>query len=664
MDTKINEKELINPSIKLILSCARCGEVIRISLDEQLPLKCFHCNRKTVWILDKIEVDKNIENEEKIELLKILSKQWKRNEIWQAWQNSFEDKEAKFELLYNKAMGIGEPLYKEQINSNHELVVTDEGVWLLKKDEGNIKDKIEVLRGHFKPVNRIELDGELLFEVELNEKIVGNAREIFQRLQIDGNITDRRYSQDAVNRILLGMAKNIIHAHSTFGVYLEENGHLKLCLNPIPRTESQKQAVIEVNKSGALKEEIMKEKLEAWMQILNFWELYEVFPIMGISIMSPFALELRKKGLLFPYIYHYSQESGLGKTATARIFTEMLFGKKIESADAVNSKYRLADALDSYGGLIAVNEAEKLAWKAHITHFMNATESEIQDKRGTPNLGSRRYFSRGTFVFTGNKFPITGKPKLVRFLKIEFNEGKKLDRTRKENRISLYYEIKKLKPIGFRLVKLELERIGYDIENMVNNIHSHAAEIENIFGVFEDGRRATAWGIVYEGLKIWEYACRKYGVEWNTPNYEEFVTNVVKKVEASTFESKEIPAEDFIAWWESWKAKNIIRVYATGDVIIKGKGKIWDEKTPEINGKEVVGDIITNAILREYRRDGGELQTMPELAKGISLLFGIPYNSVYKVWKIGGKSMKGVFIPHQPDADENEKQEEENGKIV
>ncbi|OYT62334.1 hypothetical protein B6U81_01115 [Thermoplasmatales archaeon ex4484_30] len=642
-------------NISLSLRCARCNNKIAISINEELPLQCPHCGRRTSWDLNKIETNKNLENTDKVELIKTLSTNWKKEEIFEAWKRSFDDGEVKFEILYHEALGVGKPLYREDIDNSHEIIVTNDGIWLLKKNSGNIRDKIEIIRGHFRPINRIELDGELLFEVELNEKIVGNAKEIFQRLQIDGNITDKRYAQDVVNRTLLGMAKNTIHAHATFGVYEENDGKLNLCLNPIPRTESQKQAVIEVKKSGALDEEITKEKLEAWMQILNFWEKYEIFPIMGISVISPFALELRKSGLLFPCIYHYSQESGLGKTATARLFTEMLFGKKIESADAINSKYRLADGLDSYGGLIAINEAEKLAWKSHITHLMNATESEIQDRRGTPNLGSRRYFSRGTFIFTGNKFPIAGKPKLVRFLKIEFNEGKKLDRTKKENRTALYHAMKRLKPIGFKLVELELERIDYDIEKLIANIDKHAGEIENIFGVFEDGRRATAWGIVYEGLKIWEYACRKYGVKWSVPRYDDFVKNVVRKIEADTFESKELPAEDFIAWWQAWKARNVVKAYDYEDYIIKGKGKIWDEKQIEINGREIEGDIITNAILREYKKDKGEIETMPDLAKGISLLYGIPYNWIYKVWKIGGKSAKAVFIPQ---VDENEKEQE------
>lgn len=648
-----------NASIKLQVFCVKCGNKAIVSIDEELPLQCPHCGRRTKWILNKIETNKNLENTEKVKLVKALSN-WKKDEIWRAWERSFDDRKAKFELLYTKALGIGMPLYRENIDLSHELVVTQNRIWLLKKNGGDVKDKLEVVRGHFKPLNRIELDGELLFEVEMHEKIIGNAKEIFQRLQIEGNITDRKYAPDAINRTLLGMAKNTIHGHAAFGVYLEENDELRLCLNPIPRTESQKQVFIEVNKkSEALTEQITTKKLTSWIEILHFWEDYEIFPIMGISIMSPFALELRKKGFLFPYLYHYSPESGLGKTATVRIFTEMLFGKKVESADAVNSKYRLADSIDCYGGLIAINEAEKFAWKAHIAHIMNATENEIQDRRGTPNLGSRQYFSRATFVFTGNKFPLKDKPKLIRFLKIEFDPNKKSERNRKENRAELYNAIKKLKPIGWRLIELELGKINYDIERLIDNINYHANKIEDFFsGVFEDGRRAIAWSIVYEGLKVWEYACKKHGIEWHAPSYEEFVANVVKKVEKDTFESKEIPAEDFIAWWESWKAKNVIRVYETGDVIIKGKEKIWDEKMIKINRKEVVGDIITNAVLREYRRDGGELQTMSELAKGVSLLFGISVKEIYKAWRIGGKVVKAVFIPSKEDKKEEEEQKQ------
>lgn len=635
-------------NICLSIHCAKCGSVRRIEIDEVKDLseqKCNNCNRKTVWRLDEIEGDLKSLGE-KVEVVKNLSRYWKEEEIKKAWLNSFDDGEAKFKLIYYKAAGIGEPLYRERIKINQEMIVTNDGIWKIIEKQGDVKDKIEIVRGHFVPTKKIELEGETLFEVEMNKKIVGNAKEIYRMLELGGNIVYKSDAQNYVNRALLGMVKETIKAHSTFDVY-DENDGLELCLNPIPRTECQRQVFDEIKKSRALEEEITKEKLENWLQILQFWEKYEILPTMGLSVMSAFAFILGKHGFLFPNIFHYSPESGLGKTEVAKIYTAQLFGKKIWSADSVNSKYRLADAIDCYGGLIAVNEAEEFSWKKHVIHLMHATETEIQDRRGTPNLGSKQYLSRAAFVFTGNKFPLKGKPKLVRFLKIEFDANKKLERSRKESRIQLYNAIKKLKPIGWRLVELELERIRYTTNNLISNIHFHAGKIEDIFGVFEDGRRATVWGIVYEGLKVWGYAFKKYGVEWNIPSYEEFVANIVRKIEADTFESKELPAEDFIAWWEGWKARNVIKAYDTDEYLIKGKEKIWDEKTIEVDGEKIDGDVITNSILREYKRDKGDIETLSDLAKGISLRYGLPYTSLYKVWKIGRKSVKGVFIPNR-----------------
>ena len=55
-------------------------------------------------------------------------------------------------------------------------------------------------------------------------------------------------------------------------------------------------------------------------------------------------------------------------------------------------------------------------------------------------------------------------------------------------------------------------------------------ELKKLYKGFIDPRRATAWAIVYEGLKIWELASKKYELEWRAPPYTDFVEQVIDKI--------------------------------------------------------------------------------------------------------------------------------------
>ncbi len=563
------------------------------------------------------------------------------------------DSEERATLLIKEKSG---EQYREQISPNQELAINENGVFIqrMPDDDNDSGFRYDVIKGRFKPIRKLMLDGEPVFEVEMSKKFRGNAEEVYRMAKQEGKVVDRRKASDCINRLLQGMDMPTIQSHATYGIYRNDNGQLELYLEPHPRTEIQQQLEREIQRAGSLNTELSKEALAPWYEIPNFWHPYEVLPQMGLAVMAPFALPLREKNIIVPHIYSYSPESGIGKTETARLFTEFLYGKRKLSSDSINSSYRLADGMDAFGGPICIDEAEKFNWRKFLPHIKMATESPIQDSRGTPNLGSRQYWSRATFFFTGNKFPITSKSGLIRMLKIEFDMGAKRQRQDKQQRIALKNCRKQLKPVGWRLAEMELEAIDGSLSTLEALIDRHADRIEEAVGVFADPRRATEWGVVYEGLKVWELAAQRYGLKCRAPSYTDFARNVVGPIEMTTFESLELPAEDFINWWQSWKVNHTVKKIEepTGivDYETKGKGEIWAEKTIDYDGETISGDIVTNPILKEYRDRAVKeipISSMPELAKGISALTGIPHKELYGTWYMGIENrQKGVFIPN------------------
>lgn len=62
------------------------------------------------------------------------------------------------------------------------------------------------------------------------------------------------------------------------------------------------------------------------------------------------------------------------------VFTRHFFGLNLKTADEINSDFRLADALDSFGGLVGVNEAQSLKWDRFSPHLQAAAEQPRQPK--------------------------------------------------------------------------------------------------------------------------------------------------------------------------------------------------------------------------------------------------------------------------------------------
>jgi hypothetical protein len=534
-----------------------------------------------------------------------------------------------------------------------------EGVHIVKctilagTDVEEVSKRTKVIMGNFKLERKLELDGEDVFEITTQRTFRGDAEEVMRQLRKEGAIVNRARASDCLNALLKGGNLPVEKGHASYGVFVTEEGKLELCYDPYPRTETQQQIKKQVHEN--LKERATLEVFNDWIKTQDFWHGYEAYPIMGSSIMAPFNLVLKDHGQIVAYLYHISPESGLGKTFIAVLFTKELFGNRTLSADAVNSNYRLADAQESAGLLFVVEEAQSFDWKRFAVHLQQSAEQPQQDRRGTSSLGSRIYWSRSNFAFTGNFFPHKAKAMLVRMIKVPFDLTQLRERDKRKIELG---ELKaKLRPIGFRVVEAELERVEWDIKNLMSNIQIHAIEIEKLYGSFKDPRRASIYGYVYEGLKGWEALAIKLGSDWRVPSYEDFVSCVVRKIEPEMFESMEVPVTEFIAWWESWKAKNTqIKTYreesVSSDVhVIKGEGSIWREATERINGEELEGEVVTYPVLQLYESEnrfkGPSVSiSLADIGKGIEALAKLPYEEVYRTRRFGKKTKKSIFIPN------------------
>ena len=179
---------------------------------------------------------------------------------------------------------------------------------------------------------------------------------------------------------------------------------------------------------------------------------------------------------------------------------------------------------------------------------------------------------------------------------------------------------------------------------------------------FEDPRRGQVWAVVYVGLESWAAAFGSAGISWSTPDIPSFVHDVIMPVEASMWESVEVPVEAFRSWWALWRVKNMMihRSEAATWESPKGKGDLWDEGEMEIGDTVIIGTWITKPVLDDYNKQAApdlKIPTLTELAKMIVTIWGLPETESFDpkakkmgkekppVRRFGAKTSRAVFVP-------------------
>ncbi len=530
-------------------------------------------------------------------------------------------------------------LTKEGISLDIQMGVnqtTGEEKWLLKK----------VYVGKFEPKEKlmVDIDRAIKYIIDGEERI-DNPVGIVAWMKKDEGIVSKKYIEDCVNAVCLNLPKR--RGHATYGVY-QNNNKLALCLDSLPLKQAQE--IVKIQCKEALNQKITKDTIKPYIELVDRWHPYEILPSMGMGVMAPFALTLRKNNYFIYNIVHFSPVPKLGKSTIHHTYSRYLFNIFPVSGNSIETTFRFSTVLDSICGFISIDEAENVKWKKTTDLLKQSPENYICNIRGTSDQGINRFLSRAVLGINCNRFGITDHSVLVRILKIEFDGTCVSQRGGNSKKVEEIKQImNKLKPIGWRLVELELEDLKYSFDELSRRLDYHETELKKVYEKFIDPRRVITYASIYEGLQVWQRAAEKYEVKWKAPSYTEFATDVIDKIERSTEEAGELSIHDFIHWWEMFKAKNTRKVYVEGGDSYKeivGEDIIWTNATLDVSEKSYPGDAITGVILREYKGDKqAKIDSLSDIAKAIEQLTGIPLKSLYKPWKIGGKTQRAVFIP-------------------
>jgi hypothetical protein len=566
--------------------------------------------------------------------------------------------------------GLGGIIKTQQIAYNRRFILTSEGIthqYLIEGKKGKDGNKLDdfwgndeiIYSGPYEPLEKLSVDGQTLFRIKVFEEKLLPMHDVIEHLKSEGGVMDRSRIENGVNAVSLDLLTR--KGHATYGVYGKEGGdEIDLCFDILPFKDMQIRAAKHCEEF--IHTPITKEGLSPYFEILPCWHKYEAYPAMGMSVMAPFALELRKKVKMLPVLWHYSPVPHLGKSTVQQMFSLNLFKIYPIAGNTIDSEFRLLSLIDSIGGFININEANNVEWRKIEDTIRSHTESYNAGSRGTSKLKDVEYLSRAILGITSNRFRIKDAITLVRIFKIEFDATKEGERSLTQNNDAVSKLLSQMKPFGWNLIAEELDHVGHSLGVLIDNIDKHVKEIRKYAEQFNDPRRPFMWGYCYEGLLIWERTAIKHGLACRAPTYEEFAKGIVEPVEGTSTKTRTLPVADFIHWWEMWKVKNKRQTRTDEhewiDTII-GEGEIWEGKTLSHKGKDYVGDVITDAILREYQKEKDyQIDNLIDIAQYIMSLTGIPKNELTKTWRFNPKgSVWGVFIPHTTHNLEEDKED-------
>lgn len=360
----------------------------------------------------------------------------------------------------------------------------------------------------------------------------------------------------------------IMEAHPAIGAYGPD---FDLSLEEaIPLTTPQ-----EMMKSAALEKRapLRKEVLEAYVEVQDFFEPWEVLPIMGLGAIAPFLFQLKveKAVSMVPTIFIVGPH-GLGKTTLNAIFTSNFYGVLKITGKAIDTQFRLDDYLNSMTFPLHVEEGEDIDFKTHAPKLKAAAESAFLSSKGKPSREQDVYKARCVMFLDGNKFPIQDWNLMMRFILIEMEEGAREERHRKADKFDRV--MARLEPLGIAFfehlrdwMKASAESAGITASALLaNTIRKNKEKFSDLDYV--DIRRSTLWAIIYTGLQLWEKVCKDHGIAFSVSEAE-FRKKVIIHLEKALEEARpRLLGERFRDWWVWYLARNT-RTTRIGNVEIR-----------------------------------------------------------------------------------------------
>lgn len=358
----------------------------------------------------------------------------------------------------------------------------------------------------------------------------------------------------------------ISETHPAPGVYYE-GGRLELVVEEaIPLTtpqEMMKDAILE-NPSG-----MAKEDLEAYLEVLDYFEPWEVLPVMGLAAIAPFLFELKQERLanMIPTIFIVGPH-GLGKTTLNAIFTSNFYRTLKVTGKSVDSQFRLDDYLNATTFPIHVEEGEDINFDVHAPKLKAAAESHFLSSKGKPSREQDIYLARGTLFLDGNEWPIQDWNLMVRFILIEMEEGIREDREAKAAAFDVL--LRRLRPVGLvfaqhlvRWMNESAEAGGTTAMAILDNTIQKARDrLRDLH--YPDVRRSTLWAIIYTGLLLWEKVCKDHGLAFQV-DMDVLRQDVITPLETAIREGRPILlGERFRQWW-IWRVSENVRTRWVGE---------------------------------------------------------------------------------------------------
>jgi hypothetical protein len=471
---------------------------------------------------------------------------------------------------------LGDPAKGPRIHWTPELVS-----WISVSYDRASGDPVDletqVIAGRFRPRRRQQIEGDFYYTCEFarGETRTGTFEDLYSRLdKVEGRILSRSRGHDVVAQLLYHLCKGTEIGWPTRGFYCRPDGCLVEVRNPTPVKDEQQRVVEETADSWAY--EVRPGDLGRYREFLEFYDLREWGPIIGSAAISPFALELRRRKVLVCHVLAWSQAHNLGKTTLVLAASYRAFGREHVTGSALNSEFRFPANVDASCGPLCVDESEHFNWDRWSGEIKSGAEGPLITKRGHLGMAQSRYLSLSLLMFTSNTSGVVSGPALTRFLMLHFAEEKAYERRMLRAEFDSAYAA--LRPVGAEVAR-EISRKYPTIEGLMAAIDVEAAAIDDecaLQGVeLGDPRRSRSWGAVRVGLDGWASLASRLGDDFPVPELPEFVHEVVRPVEASTFEGEITPLIAFRSWFEVHKAAGVTRRFE----ISMRRGRRFGEET-------------------------------------------------------------------------------------
>jgi len=550
--------------------------------------------------------------------------------------------------------------------SDSEYVTwTPQEIRICRKTVAGQGDSRITIKNPPKPLRRLLVDGDTYFEYEFNGKsVTTKVDDLLHTLSSEGCVLFRQRAMDALSAVTVGMARETVRVHATYGVY-DEDGKLRICERPHPVKPEQMR--IWEQTADASKHEPTAEELYAYLEVLKHWHPYECMPFMGAGVASPFTPIIRGRRMLFPHLDAWSPERDLGKSLVTIIASTQLWSIETTTGPAIDSKFRFAYHLDSSCLSLAVEEADKLKPGLQSVTKESA-ERWVADERGTSDLDNIQYCARVVLMLSGNNIAFSlSAAQLKRCLIVRFDSTAK--RFRKKGNKQLEEAVDNLAPVGYGLIRWWVQDHP-STDELVRSLREWKEQIRTARSAWGSPKRPEAWSCVYLGLKILEHGCKKLGLDWRAPTVELFVEKVAVPVEESTWAVERSNASRVASWLFKYTSefKRTEKTWEVTRAVSRGEDETWRDAGDlvRVGGKTVPGRFMIDALLDTYNDQADDAFQVPsviELTKQGADEAGIPYDQVLdsdmvraKKVDFTGRKLRAAFIPDSLIGGESEAQ--------